>query len=387
MSYMASRVADFGTTIFTEMTAMARAYNAINLGQGFPDFAAPDFIKEAARASIAADVNQYSPANGRLDLRQALANKVAHHYGLEIDPDRQINIVHGATEAIFATIMGLVNPGEEVIILEPYYDSYVPAVKMAGGTPVFYTLHAPDFSIDREKLASLFNANTKAIMINTPHNPIGKVYTREELLLVAELCQTHDVIAVVDEVYEHIVFDGQTHLPMSTLPGMADRTITISSIGKTYSVTGWKTGWTIASPELTTAVFRAHQFITFSTVHPMQHAAAAALAVDDSYYTELTAMYQQRRDFLANALRAAGLPPLVPKGTYFMMVDISNLGFANDREFCIYLTQEIGVAAIPPSAFYVNPADGANIARFTFCKSMEALEEAANRLQKLSARL
>lgn len=380
---MASRVAGFGTTIFTEMTAMAREYNAINLGQGFPDFAAPAFIKEAARASIAAEVNQYSPANGRLDLREALAAKVARHYGLNIDPNRQINIVHGATEAIFATILGLVNPGEEVIIFEPYYDSYVPSIIMAGGIPVYYTLHAPDFAIDREKLASLFNANTKAIMINTPHNPIGKVYTREELTMIAELCQAHDVVAVVDEVYEHIVFDGRSHLSMATLPGMADRTVTISSIGKTYSVTGWKTGWTIASPELTTAVFRAHQFITFSTVHPMQHAAATALAAADSYYIELTAMYQQRRDFLADALRAAGLPPIIPAGTYFMMVDISGLGFANDREFCTYLTQKIGVAAIPPSAFYVNPADGASIARFAFCKSMEALEEAANRLQKL----
>ncbi|MCA9997422.1 MAG: aminotransferase class I/II-fold pyridoxal phosphate-dependent enzyme [Anaerolineales bacterium] len=386
MSYMANRVAGFGTTIFTEMTAMAREYNAINLGQGFPDFAAPDFIKEAARASIAAEVNQYSPANGRLDMREALAAKVARQYGIEIDPNSQINIVHGATEAIFATIMGLVNPGEEVIIFEPYYDSYVPAVIMAGGIPVYYTLHAPDFAIDRDKLARLFNVNTKAIMINTPHNPIGKVYTREELTMIAELCQAHDVIAVVDEVYEHIVFNGRFHLSMSTLPGMADRTVTISSIGKTYSVTGWKTGWTIASPELTTAVFRAHQFITFSTVHPMQHAAAAALAAPDSYYTELTAMYQQRRDFLADALRAAGLPPIVPAGTYFMMVDISDLGFANDREFCYYLTKEIGVAAIPPSAFYVNPADGAKIARFAFCKSMGALEEAANRLQKLRQR-
>ena len=386
MSYMAGRVAGFSTTIFTEMTAMAREYNAINLGQGFPDFAAPDFIKDAARASIAADVNQYSPANGRLDMREALAAKVAHQYGIELDPNTQINVVHGATEAIFATIMGLVNPGEEVIIFEPYYDSYVPAVIMAGGIPVYYTLHAPDFAIDRDKLAALFNANTKAIMINTPHNPIGKVYTREELTMIAELCQAHDVIAVVDEVYEHIVFNSRSHLPMSTLPGMADRTVTISSIGKTYSVTGWKTGWTIASPELTTAVFRAHQFITFSTVHPMQHAAATALAAPDSYYAELTAMYQQRRDFLADALRAAGLPPIVPAGTYFMMVDISDLGFANDREFCYYLTKEIGVAAIPPSAFYVNPADGAKIARFAFCKSMEALEEAANRLQKLRQR-
>lgn len=383
MSYMASRVADFGTTIFTEMTALARAHKAVNLGQGFPDFAAPDFIKEAARQSIADEVNQYSPANGRLDLRQNLAAKVKRHYGMEIDPNSQINIVHGATEAIFASIMGLVNPGEEVIIIEPYYDSYVPAVKMAGGIPVFYTLHAPDFAIEPEALAKLFNSNTKVIMVNTPHNPIGKVYTREELSLIARLCQEHDVIAVMDEVYEHIVFDDHIHIPMATLPGMADRTVTISSIGKTFSVTGWKTGWTIASPELTTAVFRAHQFITFSTVHPMQHAAVTALAVDQSYYDDLTALYQTNRDFLAAALTAVGLPPLTPAGTYFMMVDISHLGFPNDREFCYYLTKEIGVAAIPPSAFYVDPADGATIARFAFCKSMAALEEAAERLQKL----
>ncbi|MEM7117623.1 MAG: methionine aminotransferase [Chloroflexota bacterium] len=383
MSYMASRVADFGTTIFTEMTALARKHEAVNLGQGFPDFAAPDFIKEAARQSIADEVNQYSPANGRLDLRQNLAAKVKRQYDLDIDPNSQINIVHGATEAIFATIMGLVNPGEEVIVIEPYYDSYVPAIKMAGGIPVFYTLHAPDFAIDPDEIGKLFNANTKAIMINTPHNPIGKVYSREELTMLAQLCQEHDVIAVMDEVYEHIVFAGHEHVLMATLTGMADRTVTISSIGKTFSVTGWKTGWTIASPELTTAVFRAHQFITFSTVHPMQHAAATALAADQSYYDDLTAMYQTNRDFLAGVLTDVGLPPIMPAGTYFMMVDISHLGFPNDREFCYYLTKEVGVCAIPPSAFYVDPTDGATIARFAFCKSMDALEAAAERLQVL----
>ncbi|MCP5099943.1 MAG: aminotransferase class I/II-fold pyridoxal phosphate-dependent enzyme [Chloroflexi bacterium] len=384
MHIMADRVSGFGTTIFTEMTALANQYNAINLGQGFPDFAAPDFLKEAARQAIAADINQYAPGNGRPRLRHALAQKMRVQYGRSINPDTEINVLHGATEAIFATIMGLVNPGEEVIFFEPFYDSYVPSTTMAGGIPRYYTLRPPAWEINREELAALFNDNTRLIMINTPHNPTGKVFTEAELQMIAELCQQHDVIAVTDEVYEHIVFNGRSHLSLANIPGMANRTVTISSLGKTFSATGWKVGWTIAPPALTTAIFRAHQFVTFSGAAPLQEAAAIAIETADAYYTTLANDYRRKRDMLTNVLSDAGLTPIMPDGTYFVMVDISHLDFENDVAFCRYITKEIGVAAIPPSAFYANPADGAGLARFAFCKKDETLVAAAKRLKKLS---
>ncbi|MCB0006894.1 MAG: aminotransferase class I/II-fold pyridoxal phosphate-dependent enzyme [Anaerolineales bacterium] len=389
MSYLANRVANFGTTIFTEMTNMAVANNAVNLGQGFPDFAAPAFIKEAARQAIADDINQYAPAAGRPRLRQAIARQMERQYGLKVDPDNQIQVMHGATEAIFATIISLVDPGDEVIVFEPFYDSYVPSITMAGGVPRYYTLRAPDWAIDPTELEALFSAKTKLIIFNTPHNPTGKVFNRTELELIARLCQKYDVIAVSDEVYEYILFDGQQHQLMAQIPGMADRSITISSLGKTFSTTGWKIGWTIASPELTNAVFRSHQFITFAGAHPLQEAAAIAfdMAHTEGYFEFLREDYQEKRDFLTGALNAAGLPSIKPAGTYFVMVDISQLGFANDIEFCRYLTKEVKVAAIPPSAFYHNPADGAGIARFTFCKKMETLELAAERLAAWAAKV
>lgn len=383
MSYLAQRVRTFGTTIFTEMTALAIQHNAVNLGQGFPDFAAPDFLKQAAQEAIAADVNQYAPTYGRTTLRSAIAQKMERHYGLLVNPEREVLVTHGATEAICAAILGLVDPGDEVILFEPFYDSYVPSVIMAGGVPRFYTLRQPDWRIDPEQLAALFSHKTKLIVVNTPHNPTGKLFTQDELALIARLCREHDVIALTDEVYEHIIFDGRTHHLLAQEPEMAARTLIISSLGKTFSVTGWKIGWVVGPMELLQAAFRTHQFMTFSGAAPLQEAAAVALAAAASYYQQLTADYTQKRDFLLAALTAVGLPPITPAGTYFAMVDISHLDFANDVAFCRYLTQEIGVAAIPPSAFYHNPADGAQLARFTFCKSQPVLEEAANRLQKL----
>ena len=383
MHYLANRVRGFGTTIFTEMTALAVEHQAVNLGQGFPDFAAPDFVKEAAQAAITAEINQYAPSYGRPALKQAIVEKVKHQYGLEVDPNQELLVTHGATEALCAAILGLVNPGDEVIIFEPYYDSYVPNVILAGGTPRFYTLRQPDWLIDRDELAALFNEKTKLIIVNTPHNPTGKVYTQDELALIAELCQAYDVIALTDEVYEHIIFDGRQHHLLAQFPGMAERTLTVSSLGKTFSVTGWKVGWIIAQPALTLAAFRTHQFMTFCGAAPLQEAAATAVSTADSYYQNLAADYQQKRDFLMQVLNEAGLPTIKPGGTYFVMVDISDLGFADDVAFCKYLTTEVGVAAIPPSAFYHDPADGAKLARFAFCKSQPALEEAARRLQKL----
>ncbi|MCB0035059.1 MAG: aminotransferase class I/II-fold pyridoxal phosphate-dependent enzyme [Anaerolineales bacterium] len=382
MSYMAQRVSHFGVTIFTEMTALAQKHQAVNLGQGFPDFPAPDFVKEAAARAVHNDINQYAPRSGLPQLREAVANKVNKHDNLNVTAE-DVTILHGATESIFATIMGLVDPGDEVILFEPYYDSYIPSVEFAGGIPRFYTLSAPDWHIDAAELEALFNDKTKMIVINTPHNPTGKVYSHEELQLIADLCQKYDVIAVVDSVYEHIVFDDAKHYTLATFPGMKERTVTISSLGKTFSVTGWKLGWTIAPPDLTQGIVSGHQFITFCSVAPLQAAAAEmfAWAERTGYYEELATMYQKKRDFLLEILNDVGLPTIQPKGTYFAMVDISQLGFANDVEFCRYLTTQVGVAAIPPSAFYQNPADGATVARFTFCKTDEALQEAAVRLR------
>ncbi|VAW39676.1 Aspartate aminotransferase, partial [hydrothermal vent metagenome] len=383
MNYMAQRVADFGTTIFSEMTTLANVHEAINLGQGFPDFAAPFFVKEAAVEAIRAEINQYAPANGRSSLREAIAEKVANFYGLIVDPNGEINVTHGATEAIFATIMGLVDPGDEVIVFEPFYDSYLPSISMAGGIPKTYTLRPPHWEIDEAALTSLFSDKTKLILINTPHNPTGKVFSYEELTLIANLCQKHDVIAVTDEVYEHIVFDGLTHFSLASFPGMASRTVIISSLGKTFSVTGWKVGWTIANRNLSQAIFRAHQFMTFCGAAPLQEAAVIALSSQKKYYDELTQLYTKKRNYLVDALSSAGLTPIAPSSTYFVMVDISALDFIDDVAFCRHLTREIGVAAIPPSAFYQNPADGAGLARFAFCKEDKTLEEAARRLQRL----
>ncbi|MBE7472080.1 MAG: aminotransferase class I/II-fold pyridoxal phosphate-dependent enzyme [Anaerolineales bacterium] len=369
------------------MTSLANQHGAVNLGQGFPDFPGPDFLKEAAIEAIRADINQYAPGSGRLSLREAIAAKMARHYNLAVNPATDITVTSGATEAILAAIMGLVNPGDEVILFEPYYDSYLPSVQMAGGVPRFYTLRPPDWAIDPDELAALFSPKTKLILVNTPHNPTGKVYSEAELRLIAELCQKYDVIAVVDEVYEHIIFDGLKHVSLAGMPGMAERTITISSAGKTFSMTGWKVGWAVAPAELSQAVFRVHQFVTYSVAAPLQEGVVTALQTADDYYTELAAMYQANRDFLAEALAEAGLEPIIPQGTYFIMVDISHLGFSNDVAFCRTLTTEIGVAAIPPSAFYFNPADGAGLARFAFCKTRPTLEEAARRLLKLKGKL
>ncbi len=379
---IAQRVAHFKTTIFAEMTALATQHNAINLGQGFPDFPAPGFIKEAAADAIAADINQYPPAAGRPRLRQAIADTLKKLYGLTFDPATEITATHGATEALFAGILGLVNPGDEVILFEPTYDSYLPAVEFAGGIPRFYTLRPPDWRLDSDQLAALFNDKTRLILLNTPHNPTGKVFSREEMQTVADLCVKYDVIALSDEVYEHILFDDLPHIPLATLPGMAERTLTIGSAGKSFSVTGWKVGWAAGPAKLVKGLFRVRQFSTFAGAAPFEEAAAIALerAPTLGYYEELRQMYEKKRDYLVGALQTAGIPPLTPQGTYFIMADISQLGFADDVAFCRHLTTEVGVAAIPPSAFYQNPADGATVARFAFCKSDPALAIAADRL-------
>ncbi len=381
----ASRVSTFGTTIFAEMTALAMQHNAINLSQGFPDFDGPAEVKRAAIAAIESGKNQYALSNGESDLRRAVAAHAARFYGQSPNPDTEVTIVSGATEGLFSTIVGLVNPGDEVIIFEPFFDGYVPDVIMAGGVPRYVPLRSPDWRIDPDELAAAFGPRTRLILVNSPHNPTGKVYSRAELETIAALCRKWNVIALSDEVYEHITFDGVPHVRLATLPGMAERTVTISSHGKTFSFTGWKIGWCIAPPDLTTAIRRAHQFVAFASVTPMQAAAVVSLSLDGEYYAALAADYQHKRDTLAGILREAGFEVSPPAGTYFLMAGIAPLGFTDDVEFCRYLARDIGVAAIPPSAFYSeeHKALGKGYARFAFCKKPETLQRAAERLKRL----
>ena len=382
----AQRVASFGTTIFAEMTQLAIQHHAINLSQGFPDFDGPAEIKAAAIAAMNDGKNQYAISNGQPDLRKAIAAHAKRFYNQEANPDTEITVVSGATEGLFSAIMGVLNPGDEAIIIEPFYDSYAPDVIMAGGTPSYVPLRAPDWHLDPDELTRAFNNKTKLIIVNKPHNPTGKIFSRDELQLIADLCIKWNAIAISDEVYEHILFDGTKHFRLAQFEGMRERTITISSHGKSFSFTGWKIGWCIAPPDLTVAVRLAHQFVTFASGTPFQHAAVKALSLDDEYYATLIRDYQTKRDFLASALSSAGLDVSIPKGTYFIMAGIQPLGFNDDVTFCRYLTQEVGVAAIPPSAFYSDDHKplGKGYARFAFCKKMETLEKAAERLSAIS---
>ncbi|HBY94665.1 MAG TPA: aminotransferase [Chloroflexi bacterium] len=381
--YLADRVASMGTTIFTEMSRLAAEYKAVNLGQAFPDWPGHAAAKETARQAIALDLNQYAITFGVPSLRQAIAEHSRRFYNMDVDTNSEVTVVNGCTEAIFSAMLGLTNPGDEIILFEPFYDSYLPAVEFAGGIPRVITLHAPDWHFDEAELRAAFGPRTKAILINTPHNPTGKLFRRSELEMIADLCQQHDVIAVTDEVYEHIVFDGNEHIRLATLPGMWERTITLSSAGKSFSLTGWKVGWAIAPSDLSLAVRRTHQFATFATAAPLQEGIAVALRSDDGYYRHLAADYQERRDFLLAALDRAGLPPIQPHGTYFIMADISDLPFEDDVAFCRWLVSQGGVAAIPPTAFYVNKQAGRHLVRFCFCKQWETLQAAAERLAAL----
>jgi aspartate/methionine/tyrosine aminotransferase len=399
---VAQRVRGFGATVFAEFTALANQTGAVNLGQGFPNFAAPDFVKAAAQAAIASDLNQYARSAGHPRLVQALSAIYSPLFGHTLDPMTEIVVTVGATEGIFATIQALVEPGDEVILIEPFYDSYPAAVTMAGGRCVYVPLRAPaqaasaaDWALDYVELAAAFTARTKLLILNTPLNPLGKVFSRDELLLIAALAIEHNITILSDEVYEWMVYpapDRQVeHTRIATLPGMWDRTVTLGSAGKTFSVTGWKIGWAIAPPQLTEAIVLAHQWIPFAVATPLQEAVAVAFeqAGPQGYFPWLADMYQAKRDKLLQALTAAGLKPMTPDGSYFIVVDTSILpvpqqpGVCRDVAVCRWLTREVGVAAIPPSPFYSEPHRHLtdNLARFTFCKTDDLLEEAARRLQ------
>ncbi len=383
--HLAKRVAGFGTSVFTEMSQLAVRHQAVNLGQGFPDFPGPDFVKEAAIQAIRADLNQYAVSHGTLRLRCTIAESWERAYGRALDPETEVSVGSGATELILDAILALVDPGDEVILFEPFYDSYLPDILMAGGIPRTITLQPPDWHFDRQALADVFSARTRLALINTPHNPTGKMFSREELAFIASLCREHDVLVVTDEVYEQIRFDAVEHVPIATLPGMWERTLTINSTGKTFSMTGWKVGYAVGPPDLTRAVRATHQFVTFSTSTPFQEAMATAMetAVRTGYYEKLRREYTARRDLLAGALGSAGLPTLPVQGSYFLLTDLTGIGFPDDVSFCRYLTTEIGVAAIPPSAFYADSTRAPLLARFCFAKREETLRAAAERLQRL----
>lgn len=388
MTSMANRVTDFGTTIFSEINQLAAQHQAVNLGQGKPDFDGPATVIEAAIEALTdGQHNQYAPGTGIPELRQAIADHDKTWYGLDLDPTTQITISVGATEGVFCAVLGLVDAGDEVIVFEPFYDSYVPAIKMAGAIPRYCPLRPPTWDFDPDELRSLFSDKTRAIILNTPHNPTGKIYSQAELALIAELCQEYDVTAISDEVYEHIIFDGQTHTPLITLPGMFQRTVRISSIGKTYSVTGWKIGWIAGPAELVTGAQRARQFMSFAVAHPLQVGAAQALRLSADYYDQLRGMYQRKRDQLVGLLNEAGLQAATPQGSYFVMADFSAVFEGNDVDFARWLIQEVGVACIPPTFFYSPPNRhiAAQQARFAFCKTDAVLDAAAGRLSQLKS--
>jgi N-succinyldiaminopimelate aminotransferase len=380
------RLAEFGTTIFAEMSALAVATGSINLGQGFPDTDGPEEVREAAvRALRDGRGNQYPPGPGIPELRTAVAAHQLRRYGLSYDPDTEVLVTAGATEAIAASLLALLEPGDEVVALEPYYDSYAASIAMAGGRRVPVTLrpHEGSFRLDLDELRAAVTDRTRLLLINTPHNPTGTVLTRAELAAIAELAVARDLLVVTDEVYEHLVFDDAEHLPLAAFPGMRERTVTIGSAGKTFSFTGWKVGWVTAAPELVGAVRSAKQFLTYVSSGPFQYAVAEALALPDSYFTELRRSMQVRRDILAEGLTAAGFEVFRPAGTYFVTTDIRPLGEKDGFAFCRALPERAGVVAIPNAVFYDDREAGAPFVRFAFCKREEVLREAAERLRTM----
>ena len=379
------KLVPFGTTVFAEMTALAQEHGAINLAQGFPDFEGPSEIVEAAVQALRSGDNQYARSRGHPALTEAIAATQHRLYGLDYDPLSEVIVFNGATEGIAAALLGLLNPGDEVILFEPFYDSYPPCLALAEAVPSFLTLRFPDFALDGDALRALVTDRTRMIVLNTPMNPTGKVFTEEELEIIASVCREHDLIALTDEVYEHLVFDEAVHKPLAALPGMRERTLTLSSAGKTYSFTGWKVGWGTGPAELVDGAQAAHQFLTYTIAAPLQTAIAFALReFADDFLAGFRAEYLARRDFLVSALQDVGFDVAVPKGTYFILADFTSLFQGDDWDFARWLTVEHGVAAIPPSSFFQSDAEeGRRLARFAFCKRMETLEAAAERLRNI----
>ncbi len=373
----------FGESVIRGMTRLCREYEGVNLSQGFPDFPAPEAIKEAACKAIMADVNQYAITWGSASLRAAIVKKMQAFYGMEIDGETEITVTCGATEAMISALLAVVNPGDEVIIFTPFYENYGPDAIICDCTPRYVPLRAPDWSFDRDELAAAFTDKTRAIIINTPHNPTGKVFSEAELTVIAGFCCEHDVIAITDEIYEHIIYDNTQHLPLATLPGMTERTITINGISKTYSVTGWRIGYCLAAPEITAGIRKIHDFLTVGAPAPLQEAAAVMMGCADDYYLDLAKFYQEKRDFLLAALTEAGFKCQVPPGAYYIMADFRNLSNLGDFDFAHYLVKEKGVATVPGSSFLPPGSLDSGQVRFCFCKTEATLAAAAERLKTL----
>jgi len=384
MRSISRKAASFTESVIRDMNRLAVEVGAVSLAQGFPDFACPPELKAAAAAAVDADVNQYAITWGAKPLRDAIAAKTARFQpGWIVDPETQITVTCGATEGMIAAMLGLLDPGDEVIVFEPFYENYGPDAILSGAVPRYVTLHEPDWSIDPDELRAAVTARTRAIVVNTPHNPTGKVFRQDELELIADLCSEHDLIALTDDIYEHIVYEG-THIPLATLPGMAERTVAINSLSKTYSVTGWRVGWAIASPELSIGIRRVHDFLTVGAAAPLQQAAVVALGFPDTYYAALAAAYRERREALLPALAAAGFRVHQPAGAYYVMTDIRDLTSDNDVTFARRLIAEAGVAGVPGSSFFSRPELGATKVRFAFPKRLETLAAAAERLSRLA---
>jgi aspartate/methionine/tyrosine aminotransferase len=383
-SFRSARTANFTESVIREMSRLAYAHGAVNLAQGFPDFAAPVDLKQAAIDAITADHNQYPITWGTRPFRQAIADKYARTYNLPVDPEREITVTCGATEGMIASLLAVADPGDEVVVFEPFYENYHPDTLLCGAERKLVKLHAPDWTFDPEDLRRAFSPRTKAIIINTPNNPTGKVFNMQEMLYIAALCQEFDALAITDEIYEHITYDGQHHIPMITLPGMRDRTILINSMSKTFSVTGWRVGWVIASPDLSNSIRKVHDFLTVGAATPLQQAGVMALNLPDAYFNGLSAEYEGRRKAALEMLEGAGFRCFVPHGAYYVMTDISPFGATNDVEFARYIVEHIGVAAVPGSSFYHNSELGSRQIRFCFCKKYETLAAAGVQLAQLA---
>jgi aspartate/methionine/tyrosine aminotransferase len=383
---VSAKAESFTESVIREMTRLAAKHGAVNLAQGFPDFGCPAELKEAAKAAIDADVNQYAITWGAQEFRQAIAEKVGRTYpGWTVDPETEVCVTCGSTEAMIAAMLALVDPGEEVIVFTPFYENYGPDAILSGAVPRYVELHKPDWNIDEAELRAAFNDRTRAIIVNTPHNPTGKVFTSEELDLISELCQRHDVLCFTDEIYEHIHYLGAGgHVPPATVPGLEDRTVTINAMSKTYAVTGWRVGWTVAPPALTGAIRKVHDFLTVGAAAPLQAAGVAAMALPPSYYADMAAKYLERRDLLCGVLEKTGFRFRVPDGAYYVLCDTSGVDPAGDDiALARRLVEEIGVAAVPGSSFYPDPALGRSTIRFAFPKRLETLNAAAQRLALL----
>jgi len=389
--HVSQKASLFTESVIREMTREALKHGAVNLSQGFPDFAAPEDIKRVAMKAIEDDINQYAITWGARDFREAIATKTKQYLGLDVDPETELTVTCGSTEGMIVAMMATVDPGEEVVIFEPFYENYAPDAILSDAKPRYVPLRAPDWSFDRDELRATFNANTKAIIICNPNNPTGKVFTRDEMEFIAGLCQEFDALCFTDEIYEHILYprDGAEirHISMAQIDGMRERTIIVNSMSKTYSVTGWRVGYCIGPPEITSGIRKVHDFLTVGAAAPLQTAGAYALTLPPSYYDQLQADYRARRDLLLPVLEKAGFDTFRPDGAYYIMTDISGFGFTDDVEFTKHLIREVGVACVPGSSFYSDPERGKQQVRFCFCKKDETLQLAAERLEKLQARI